>query len=50
MSAYSDAQLELLLADVESDLVERKEALKGDSLHALARALLARVGLAQSSA
>ena len=29
--AYTDRQLEGLLADLESDLVERKESLKGDS-------------------
>ena len=29
--AYSDAGLEAMMADVESDLVERKESLRGDS-------------------
>ena len=31
MSAYSDAELEALLADLESDRVERKESWKGDA-------------------
>ncbi|MBI4865077.1 MAG: putative DNA binding domain-containing protein [Candidatus Riflebacteria bacterium] len=31
MSAYTDAELELLLTEAESDLAERKESLKGDS-------------------
>ncbi len=31
MRAYTDAELEAFLADLESDLVERKESLGGDS-------------------
>ena len=30
MKTYSDQQLEVLMQDLESDLVERKESLKGD--------------------
>ena len=29
--AYTDAELERMLADTESDLVERKESLAGDT-------------------
>ena len=31
MTSYSDAELEGMLADIESDLAERKESLKGDA-------------------
>jgi len=31
MTAYSDAELETMMTDLESDLVERKESLKGDA-------------------
>jgi ATP-dependent DNA helicase RecG len=31
MTRYSDAELEAMMTDIESDLVERKESLKGDA-------------------
>jgi ATP-dependent DNA helicase RecG len=31
ITTYSDAQLEAMLRDLESDLVERKESFKGDA-------------------
>ena len=33
VEAYSDRELEAMMTDLESDLVERKESLKGDSPH-----------------
>lgn len=41
MTNYSDQQLEAMLADLESDLVERKESLKGDVPHKVREALCA---------
>lgn len=38
---YSDAELELMLADLESDLVERKETFKGDAPTAVREAVCA---------
>lgn len=41
MSAYTDEQLEQLLVDLQSDLVECKESLKGDAPRAAREALCA---------
>lgn len=38
---YNDAELELMLADLESDLVERKETFKGDAPTAVREAVCA---------
>ena len=39
--AYSDAELETMMADLESDLVERKESLQGDSPRRIREAVCA---------
>ena len=31
MQRYTDTELSILLGDIESDLVERKESLRGDA-------------------
>ena len=36
---YSDVQLEAMMTDVESDLVERKETLDGDAANAVRQAI-----------
>lgn len=41
LSAYDDSQLERFLSDLESDLVERKESLKGDAGTKIREALCA---------
>ena len=39
--AHSDAELETMMADLESDLVERKESLQGDSPRKIQEAVCA---------
>ena len=39
--AYSDDELEIMLADIESDLVERKESLAGDARKTIRQAVCA---------
>jgi ATP-dependent DNA helicase RecG len=41
MTSYTDAELELMLADLESDLVERKESFKGDGPNTVREAVCA---------
>ena len=41
MDAYSDTELETMMADLESDLVERKESLQGDSPRRIREAVCA---------
>ena len=41
MDAYSDTELETMIADLESDLVERKESLQGDSPRRIREAVCA---------
>lgn len=41
MSIYTDHELEMMLADVESDLVERKESFRGDAPNAVREAVCA---------
>ena len=41
MSVYSDAELEAMMADLESDLVERKETLRGDAPRRIRHAVCA---------
>ncbi len=41
MNGYSDSELETMMADLESDLVERKETFKGDSATRLREAICA---------
>ena len=41
MTSYTDADLERLLSDLESDLAERKESLRGDAATAIRAAICA---------
>ena len=41
MAPYSQDELEVMLADLESDLVERKESLRGDNPHRIRQAVCA---------
>ena len=41
MSGYSDKWLEAMMADLESDLVERKESLRGESPRTIRQAVCA---------